>query len=642
MTVTDEQPNRRILVIDDHEPIHEDFRKILCSPKDTTASDSVTTTIPDQTSSTDLQIKYEIDSALQGEQGLAQVKQAQQDDRPYAVVIVNLHMPTGWDGIETIKHLWQHDPKLQVVICTACCDHSWEQTIERLGPSGRLLILKKPFDDVEVGQIVHALTEKWNLARSVELHATSLQKANDWVQYEVDQRRKGEDLLRHNVFHDSLTDLPNRTSLLARMERCIEHVKCDGNHRFAVLYLDLDNFKVINDSLGHRIGDELLITAARRLDSCLRRLDRADKPFDDATARLGGDEFVILLGQIAQLEDAEIVAQRVTKVLSMPFQIGGQEVSASLSMGIAVSDSSYDDPTDILRDADTALYQAKARGKNRYEFFNTEMRDAAITRLRLEQDLRKGIELGQLLLYYQPIVNLETGAIESFEALVRWQHPEHGLMAPIQFIPIAEETGLIIPMGRWVIEEACHQVQRWHEQFSQHRNLSVSVNLSVKQFRGRDFLAEIDEILKNTGVDTRHINLEITESVMAEDCEENATLFKAFRARGLDVHVDDFGTGYSSLSCLHKLPISAIKIDRLFVRNMNLDGKHAATVQAVVELAANRKMKVIAEGIETVEHLLQLQALNCDLGQGYYFSRPVPADTTEALLNSGVNRIKAA
>ena len=440
-----------------------------------------------------------------------------------------------------------------------------------------------------------------------------------------------------------LTDLPNRALLIDRLNRCVERARRQPDYMIAVLVIDIDEFKVINDSLGHTIGNELLVEAADRLQSSLRLLDTVSRsPEQDTMGRTGGDEFVIVLEDIHGIADAVLVAERIKENLARPFHIGGKEIITTASIGIATSQSGETDPHELLRDADTALHRAKKHGKARHVVFNHDMRVRAVERLEVEGDLRKAIEEEQLFLQYQPIVCLETGAIEGFEALVRWRHPTRGLVMPNDFIPVAEETGLIVPMGRWVLSAACRQLRAWRQRFVHCQNLNVAVNLFVRQFNDPGMLEHIDQALLEVDLPSQHIKLEITESVLMEDTDATDHIVAELKARKLDLHLDDFGTGYSSLSYLHNLPVDALKIDRSFIANMGTSGGNTSTIAAVVTLAQNQGIRVIAEGIETAEQAAKLRALKCHLGQGYYFAKPLDADDAARLLASGHNMALSA
>ena len=428
---------------------------------------------------------------------------------------------------------------------------------------------------------------------------------------------------RHAAFHDSLTGLPNRAMFTQLLQAEIESTKRRPDHLFAVLFLDLDRFKNINDSLGHTHGDLLLVAFAERLERTLRPID--------TLARFGGDEFAILLSGIEDTTAAVRVAERIQEELSQPFDLDKNSSFASASIGIALSSTGYDRPEDILRDADTAMYRAKENGKARYEMFDSGMHAKAVSRLQLEHDLRQAVEQKEFCIYYQPVVGLETKHLAGFEALVRWNHPRRGVVSPADFIPIAEETGLIVPIGQWVLEEACKQVREWQLASPTHRGLSLSVNLSGRQVAQPDCVEQIKNALKVSNLQPHHLKLEITESVVMENAEAAAQTFKQLRALGVQLSIDDFGTGYSSLSYLHRFPLNYLKIDRSFVDRMTTDGDDAI-VRTIATLARNLGMEVIAEGIETEEQYKQLKALGCEYGQGYLFSRPVTVDNAYRLL----------
>ncbi|MDX6694680.1 MAG: hypothetical protein QOF02_2283 [Blastocatellia bacterium] len=435
---------------------------------------------------------------------------------------------------------------------------------------------------------------------------------------DITDRKRAEERLLHEAMHDVLTGLPNRALFMDHLKLSVERVKRRDDRLFAVLFLDLDRFKIVNDSLGHMVGDQLLVGIARRLETCLRP--------GDTVSRLGGDEFTILLEDLNGAPEAIEVAERLQKSLARPFNLNGHEVFTTVSIGIALSATGYDRPDDVLRDADTAMYRAKMLGKARHEVFDKTMHALAMNLLQIESDLRRAVERNEFFLQYQPIITLETGAVRGFEALVRWQHPERGFVPPSEFIPIAEETGLIIPIGQWVLEEACRQLHRWHEQFPQYPPLQISVNLSVKQFMNADLLEHIKDALRETGVDPHSLKLEITESMVMENVEAAIDMLKQMRSLGIELSIDDFGTGYSSLSYLHRFPISTLKIDRSFVSRMTGNNENAEIVRTIMMLARSLKMDVVAEGVETAEQLAQLKSLDCEYGQGYYFSKPLSVE----------------
>ncbi len=444
----------------------------------------------------------------------------------------------------------------------------------------------------------------------------------------ITDRKKAEARLLHDAFHDALTTLPNRALFLDHLEMAIARTTRHPERAFAVLFLDFDRFKIINDSLGHLAGDEMLVEVARRLKNSVRG--------GDTIARLGGDEFIILLEEINNAQEAVALAQRIQTTLREPIKLSGTEITITVSIGIAYSSEHYKKPEEILRDADTAMYQAKSQGKARYALFDPSMHTRALSQLQLENDLRRAIERNEFYLEYQPIISLQSGKLVGFEALVRWQHPERGFISPGDFIAVAEETSLIIPMGHWVIEQSCRQMQEW-VQFYGDYNLTVSVNLSGKQLVQDDVVACVINKLALTGLSAQHLKLEITESVVMDNVEVAIRQLNQLRALGIKLSIDDFGTGYSSLSYLHRLPTDTLKVDRSFVSRMVEHSENAEIVRTIVLLAHTLKMDVTAEGIETKDQLLQLQKLGVEYAQGYYFSKPVGVHAAAELIRRRQN-----
>ena len=422
---------------------------------------------------------------------------------------------------------------------------------------------------------------------------------------------------------DALTGLPNRLLFRDRLHHAIQRYLQDSPRTCAVLYLDVDNFKLINDSLGHSFGDELLMAVARRIENCMRSSETL-------VARLGGDEFAILVEGVTHGETVRAMAERIIESIARPFSFHGREVFTSTSIGIAIANGSGGGAEDLLREADTAMYQAKSQGRNRYQVFDPNMKERVTRRMELENDLRRAIERDELQLYYQPIIALATGEIFAFEALVRWQHPVHGLVNPEQFIFIAEETGLIVPLGRWVLDEACRQVAFWQQQGR--AELTVSVNVSSRQLSNRDFLGEVSFVLERTAIPPHTLKLEITESTIMENPEAGAAMLSELRKLGVRVGIDDFGTGYSSLASLHRLPLDVLKIDRSFVMKMEESPENTAIVRTIMTLAESLRLAVIAEGIETKQQRDMLHAMNCTYGQGFLFSRPITSPLASELL----------
>ncbi len=439
---------------------------------------------------------------------------------------------------------------------------------------------------------------------------------------DIDDRKKAEQQLLHDAFYDSLTGLPNRALFTDRLERALARQKRNPKYCFAVLFMDLDRFKVVNDSLGHFVGDELLVAFARRLQQCLRP--------NDNLARLGGDEFTVLLDEVANPDDAVAIAERVHELLRTPFGIG-QEVFTTASVGIAMSKGGYTCADDILRDADTAMYRAKAKGAGQNQFFDTEMHTLAMDLLMMENDLRRAIEREEFVVAYQPIVSLKSGRIMRFEALVRWRHPDRGLVSPADFIPVAEDTGLIVGIGRIVLNQSVRQLMLWRKQFPHLPWLGMNVNLSGRQFAQRGLVQQVQSILTEHAVSARHLGLEITESALMADPASGKVVLDSLREMGVGVYLDDFGTGYSSLGYLQQFPVDGLKIDRSFVSPATDDGR-GRIAHTIINMSHDLGIPVTAEGIETVEQSRKFRGLNCELAQGYFFSKPVEALAAEKLL----------
>ncbi len=441
---------------------------------------------------------------------------------------------------------------------------------------------------------------------------------------DLSDRKAAEDQLLHLAIRDELTGLANRALFRDLVARSIGRGKRREDYAYAVLVLDVDRFMVVNESLGHGTGDQLLRAVARRLERCVRP--------GDTVARLGGDEFAIFLDDIGDVGDALRVSERIQFELQLPFVLGSQQVYTSASIGIALSAARYDRPEDFLRDADLAMYRAKEQGGARHEVYQAEMHQHAVRMLQLETDLRRALERGEFELHYQPIVSLRRGGVIGCEALVRWRHPERGLVAPPAFIGVAEETGLIVPLGRWVVWEACRQAAAWRARGGPWAEMAVSVNISAKQLLQEDLVSDIADALHTTGLDPRSLRLEITESVIVGNAHQAVQMLARLRELDVQLHMDDFGTGYSSLSYLHRFRIDTLKIDRSFVSAMGDRGENSEIVRTIVTLARNLGIDVIAEGVETPEQLAQLRALGCEHVQGFLFSEPVAEADLEAVV----------
>ena len=465
------------------------------------------------------------------------------------------------------------------------------------------------------------------------------------VNRDITERKRAEALLEHRAFHDGLTNLPNRALFLDRLQRAIGVSRRHTDFRFAVLFIDVDEFKVFNDSLGHAVGDDLLIQIARRLTACLRGADTVSRSQingktqpamgENTLARPGGDEFVVLAEELRDAGDAIRICERIEERLAIPFDIASQSIVVTASIGIAFSNAGATGASDVLRDAEIAMYRAKRAGKARYEVFDTTMQADAVKRLQLETDLRRGLELDEFRVHYQPLVSLQSDRIVGFEALTRWQRPQ-GLIMPGEFIQVADENGLILSINRKLLREACEQLLRWNRMFPSDPPMAISANITAKQFAQPDLAAQIGEILQQTGVDPGLVDLEITENIAMADAGKSAIVLTDLKSLGVHLSIDDFGTGYSSLCRLQRFPVDSLKIDRTFVSGMDRDRETREIVRIIVMLAHNLGLKVVAEGIERREQMEMLKELGCEVGQGYLFSKPGSPAVIEELMANGL------
>lgn len=761
--------NGRLLVIDDNPAIHEDFRKIFNPGLESEAAlAGVESALFGETTSPALRPEFRIDSAFQGQEGVALVRQAQDENHPYALAFVDVRMPPGWDGIETTTRIWEQDPDVQIVICTAYSDHTWDDIREKLGYSDRLIILKKPFDNVEVLQLASSLTEKWRLGKlgqqiledlenKVALRTSELSQLNRALQAEVDAHKLVEEALRQqqtelrvlldlipamiwfkdtenrilrvnkrvaeavgksveeiegessleifsqdaaklyaddlevirsgsprlgiveklrdqagkelwlqtdkvpycdkngNVVgivvvaqnitetknyeqqqerlasYDPLTGLANHNLLQDRLKQALAQMD-RRPHMLAVLFLNLDHFKWINDNLGHSVGDELLKVVAERLKSSVRE--------SDTIARIGGDEFVILLldqtnevgiskvalrlaDTVSSLSHMNEIVQNILGVVSQPVVLKARELIITCSIGLSLFPQDGKDVETLLKNADAAMSQAKALGRNSFQFYTAELNARNDERLSLQTMLRHALEREEFVLYYQPKVDIGSRQVSDVEALIRWNSRELGLIQPGRFIPVLEETGMIIDVGKWVIRQALLDYKQWLAEGRQPPR--IAVNITSLQLGQSNFVDMIKELISDSESTTVGLDMEVTESMIMNDTESNILKLKAIREMGVRIAIDDFGTGYSSLSYLAKLPIDALKIDRAFIINLATNTDDFTIVSAIISLAHSLKLKVIAEGVETEEQSKFLKQLNCDQIQGYIFSRPLPA-----------------
>jgi PAS domain S-box-containing protein len=525
-------------------------------------------------------------------------------------------------------------------------------SIEQIHPDDRPRVLKaaeKAYLSGQGEQVEYRMRHKDGSWRTLESTACAIRNARGQsdklviVNRDITERKRAEEMLVHNAFHDRLTNLPNRALFMDRLQHALTLAKRHPNYKFAVLLIDVDEFKIINDSLGHTAGDEVLVQIGQRLKDSVRRADTVSRPRmseipgrsanDDTLARLGGDEFTILLDDIRDPIKAVRVAERVQAELSVPFVVNQEQIVISASIGIAPSTGPHARAEDLVRDAEIAMYRAKRTGKARCEISDPAMHANALKRLRLETDLRKALDQGEFRVHYQPIVCLQSGKIAGFEALTRWQRPE-GILPPIEFIAVAEETGVIIPMNRRLLREACQHLHSWQSEFPSSPPLTMSVNLTSREFAQPDLANEFRKSLEQTGVDPGCLQLEIIETIAMGDAEKSGHVLAQLKALGVRLSIDDFGTGYSSLSRLRRIPVDTLKIDRAFISNMDRDPENREIVRAIIMLAHNLGLKVVAEGTETEEHINLLKQFNCEMAQGYFFSRPADDQVMLKLLAS--------
>ncbi|MGL4502085.1 MAG: two-component system response regulator [Planktothrix sp.] len=586
-------------------------------------------------SNTLIQMGYKVRGVMNGQMAIMAVQTLPPD-----LILLDIKMPD-MDGYTVCQYLKENEKTRDIPVIFLSALNEVIDKVKAFQVGG-VDYITKPFQFEEVvarieNQIalqsakaeIQQLNEKLEQrvqSRTMELEIVNaqLKGLNYKLEKEISEHHKTQTRLLHMASHDALTNLPNRVLFMNRLVQSLQRTQREPNYQFGVLFLDCDRFKVVNDSLGHFAGDRLLIAIARRLKTHLASTDML--------ARFGGDEFTILLENIQNIDDVSRLAQKIQTSMSWPFQFEEQELFINASIGIVVGNKTYQEPEHILRDADIAMYQAKAKGKARYQVFDTQMHYHAQQRLELETDLRRALHRQEFILYYQPIISLDTGRINGFEALLRWHHGQKGLISPGDFIPAAEETGLIVPIGLWVLKEACQQLKSWQDRGLSKRTIKMSVNLSVKQFSQLNLIQNIDKIILQTQLNSSYLKLEITESAIMEHPESAAELLQQLRDRDIQLSIDDFGTGYSSLSYLHRFPLHNLKIDRSFIQGISKTRQNLEIIQAIITLAHHLNMNVTAEGVETPEQLSLLRSLGCEEGQGYFFARPLEANAAEALL----------
>jgi diguanylate cyclase (GGDEF)-like protein len=607
----------RILVVDDDPSILDAYRMVLDPGKPATnnkfnqlksklfGNKSAKPSQPDEP-------EFDIVFAQSAETAVQAVQESRDLDKRFAVAFLDMRMPPGRDGARAAAEIRALDGRTDIVISTAYSDIDPTELSQIVPPISKMFYIQKPFHPHEVRQLAVALGQKWC----------------------------AENRILQLAYYDNLTELPNRAMFMTRIEQAIEFAKKD-ERALAVLFLDLDNFKRINDTLGHNFGDELLRTVARRIAHSLRSNDAVSRSVtedDDKRhlARLGGDEFTVLLADLKHPEDALLVANRIREELSKPIQLDTHKLIITPSIGISLFPNDGEDVVTLLKSADMAMYFAKRKGRNNVQFFEGTMNEMALLRMNLESELRHAIDRNEMSLHYQPQVDFKTGKLTGVEALLRWKNFTLGNVPPLDFIPIAEDSGLIIPIGEWVLRTACQQAKSWQKADVGLKR--IAVNVSVMQFSQPDFPDTISRVLHETNLDPAVLELEITESILMDNADRAVEILKRLKTIGVQLAIDDFGTGYSSLSYLKQFPIDRLKIDRSFIKAITTDPDDQAIASAIISMAESMKLQVTAEGVETVEQMQFLKQVKCDEAQGYYISRPMAAFEAERFLRKLKNR----
>jgi diguanylate cyclase len=603
----------RILVIDDNVEIHGDFIKILTNDKKSAQMDSLRQGIfGNDTKETVIMPEFNIDLASDGASGVKKVSDSVKEKKHFALAFVDIRMPPGLDGVETAQKIWELDKDIQIVICTAYSDYSWEETISKLGKTDKLFIIKKPFDVTAVRQLACALTKKWLLSQEEKHNTLSL----------IAGRKRLEKQLQHKATHDNLTDLPNRIYLEAALSNLINTNK--NSEIIAVTIFNLDRFKLINDSLSHVVGDELLQSIAKRLQNLV-----SESSF---VGRIESDEFVIIFNVGEENNDIEIRVKKLLDAIRKPYTLRDREVIITASAGISLYPENGQTAVVLLQNANVAMRRAKDAGGNQLQFYNNEFNQKSLELLEKEMQLRHAIANNEFFLTYQPQIDLKTNKLEAVEVLVRWQHPSIGLVPPNEFIPLAEKTGLIIMIDDWVLETACKQNKSWQDAgFSPIR---VAVNVSSKQLNQVNFSKKVINILNATRLAPQYLELEITENSIINNIDVINSI-NELKQLGIQISLDDFGTGNSCLNYLRDIQVDRLKIDRSFVKNISINHGDEVIIQTLITLANSLGLKVIAEGVETKQQLEFLQNHGCEEIQGFYFSKPLTTiELEKVLLNS--------
>ncbi len=580
----------RLLVIDDNLGLHEDFLKALGRDK--------------------------IDTAKRSPKNVDQIRKAIEENKPYALAFINYQTPIGAEEIEKIKEIWELDQDIQIIIGMEYSDYSWEKIIKELGQNENLLLIKKPFDLLALRQLSFALTKKWELIKESQQFSKLLEES------EKDRAN----FLQYQATHDLLTGLPNRTLLIDRIQQAINLAKREKG-MFSVLVFDLDRFKLVNDSFSYSLGDELLQRIAKRIKAVTRE--------SDTIARVSGDKFIAVFVLIPDDDALSTIANKILDVFKKPFKILDTEVTISVSVGVSIFPRDGATPDELLQNAEIAMFRAKEIGENQINFYSPGVAAHAIEYLEMETALHRALEKKEFYLCYQPEIDITSDEIISAEALIRWQHPKKGLILPNDFIPLAERTGVIVPIGTWVLREACAQNKKWQD--AGLAPIRIAVNISSRQFKQSNFVEVVKNILEETGLKGEFLELELTENLLVKMAEAETTLFE-LKKLGVSIALDDFGSGYSSLGYLRHMHIDRLKIDQSYVKNIAFENEDEIIIKAIISMAQSLNLNIVAEGVETQKQLDFLKAKHCREMQGYFFSKPVRAQALEALLKQQKDR----
>lgn len=627
----------RILIVDDNRDIHEDIKSILRPDRRRDSElDTLKRELFDQEFASKKQdeLSYRIDDAYQGEEAIKLVLKAKYEEDPYSLIFIDIRMPPGMDGIKTVSRIREIDSNAEIVIITAYSDYEWEEIIDKLGYSDKLLFIKKPFDGITIKQLALTLTTKWNLAvanknyiESLELQiqkrTKNFEEIVEKLSKEISLRKQKEEQLAYAAHHDGLTGLYNRAALEEKLSQEINSAK-EKNKPFAVIFVDIDKFKLINNTLGHVYGDRVIKTTSQMI---LKVCKEEELDF----ARFSADKFAILYHSEKDLSKLEAFVHKIMELFKEHVIVEGSKLHITVSMGIALFPQHGDSVDELIKNAETAVYSIKANGSGKYTFFDISMNEHLQERIDLEFYLSESLEKNEFRLNYQPQIDIKTGKVVGLEALVRWYSKELGFVPPNKFIKVAEENGFIIPLGRWILYNACLFAKKVQSRTK--NNIRISVNVSAVELMQSNFVESVRQMIEETGISPEILGIEITETVLMSSFENCVQKISQLSEMGIEISLDDFGTGYSSLSYLKSLPINTIKIDKIFIDHIDKGDRDIILAEVMINIAEKLNMKVVAEGVETKEQLEYLSRYKCDMIQGYLFSKPLPEDEALAYID---------